>query len=391
MKISSRKLAAAAAVFLLAACESDPSAVIIDGDEPGAPRDLAARYEWVLEDFTSAGTPIGYPAVEITWLPPADWNREVFRVYGRSTGSSQYALIATVTSCTTNGCVYRDRNVAPGGRYDFYVATANESRNRETASEFFETVAVPGSARPAAPTPATAVGLDNALYLRWSSTAPGSLSHYLVFLTRLDGKDYLYRVGQTDGTGYLDQNAGNGHEYGYRIAAVDTLGHVSNLSTQVTGVPRPDFRGELLYAFGDNAAESGFVFSGSEADNPIVPGSSAAANFRLESDGAGWRIVPLNGTQVVEFAGRTTALACGPGSDDGCRAATVAPAAGYSSAPVRVNPEFSYIFRVPSTGGVRYGVIRVQLLGSDQTGRRLMIFDWAYQTRVNEPRLGITR
>ncbi|HEX8395573.1 MAG TPA: fibronectin type III domain-containing protein [Longimicrobium sp.] len=390
MKIISRNLAAAAAVLLLAACENDPNVVLV-GDKPGEPRDVAARYEWVLEDFTNAGTPVGYPVVEVTWQPPSDWNREVFRVYGRTSGSGQYSLIATVTSCTTDGCVYRDRNVQPGVRYDFYVATADESANVETPSEFFETVSVPSAARPAAPVPATPVGLDDALYLQWTSPSPGSLSHYLVYLSRLDGTDYLYRVGQTDGTGYLDEEAGNGHEYGYRVAAVDTLGHVSNLSTQVTGVPRPDFHGELLYAFGSNAAESGFVFSGSEADNPIVPGSSTAAHFRLESGAGGWRIVPLNGTQVVEYAGRTTALACGPGADAGCRAATVAPTAGYSSAPVPVNSEFSYIFRIPGTGGVRYGVIRVQLLGSDQTGRNLMIFDWAFQTKANEPRLSVSR
>lgn len=390
MKIRSRTLAASAAALLLAACDNDPN-VIIRGDEPGEPRDVAARYEWVLEDFSSSGAPVGYPVVEVTWQPPSDWDREVFRVYGRATSSSGYSLIATVTSCTTAGCVYRDRNVQPGGSYDFYVAAVNEGANIETPSEFFETVAVPGSGRPAAPTPVTPVGLDDAVYLRWTPQSAGSLSHYLVYLTRLDGTDYLYRIGQTDGTGYLDEEAGNGHEFGYRVAAVDTLGHVSNLSTQVFGVPRPDYHGELLYAFADNAAESGFVFSASEGDNPIVAGSSTAAHFRLESDGAGWRIVPLNGAQVVEFPGRTTALACGPGSDAGCRAATVAPTSGYTSGPVPANAEFSYVFRIPVSGGVRYGVVRVQLLGSDQTGRDLMIFDWAHQTRVNEPRLSITR
>jgi hypothetical protein len=54
-----------------------------------------------------------------------------------------------------------------------------------------------------------------------------------------------------------------------------------------------------------------------------------------------------------------------------------------------VSPEFSYVFRVPTAQGPRHGVVRVTMLGQDQNGRDLMIFDWAYQTRVNEPRLQV--
>ena len=98
--------------------------------------------------------------------------------------------------------------------------------------------------------------------------------------------------------------------------------------------------------------------------------------------------MPLNDTSVVEFSGRTTALACGPGADAGCRAATRAPAAGYTTAPVPINPEFSYVFRVTgSDGQPHYGVIRASILGSDGAGHDLMIFDWAYQTLANDIRL----
>ena len=66
----------------------------------------------------------------------------------------------------------------------------------------------------------------------------------------------------------------------------------------------------------------------------------------------------------------------------------MAPAAGYSTAPIPVNPEFSYVFRVTgSDGQVHFGVIRATLLGSDQDANDLMVFDWAYQLRANEPRL----
>lgn len=385
MNANFTRLTAAAGLLLLAACETSNPVVIVDGPQPGQPRDLFATYEWVLEGFQN-GQPVGHPAVNLTWLPPAQWNNEVFRVYGRRAGASSWTLIATVTSCTTAGCVYRDRNVSYGQDYEFYVAAYNGSN--ETATEFSELARVPGNTRPAAPTALDAMGLDGAAYLRWTGSATDGVARYLVYLTRLDGTAYTYFVGNTDGTTFLDNSVANGSVFGYRVAAVDTLGHVSNLAAEATAVPRPDYTAELVYAFGDVAAESGFQFQTDEDLNPIVSGSSASAHFRLETGAGGYRIVPLNGAQVAEF-GRTTALVCGPGADAGCNAVRTAPATGYSTAAIDATPEFSYVFRIPGPNGPRHGVVRVSLLGADQAGNDLMIFDWAFQTRPNEPRLDV--
>lgn len=385
MMRTTTKLTAAAGLLLLAACDNGGNPVVVNPTSPGEPRDLFASYEWVLEGFEN-NQPVGHPSVELTWLPPAQWNNEVFRVYGRRSGSSAWTLVATVTSCTTAGCVYQDRNVAHGQSYDFYVAAYDGSR--ETSTEFSETVGVPANVRPAAPSGLRGVGLDRAAYVQWQPAAAENVARYLVYLTSLDGQTHLYRVGQTDGTGFLDERAANGSEFGYRIAAVDTLGHVSNLSAQATAVPRPDFTAELLYAHADAPTASGFQFQPDDETDPIVGGASTSAHFRLETGASGYRIVPLNGVQVTEW-GYTTSLVCGPGADAGCIAASVAPATGYSTAPITVSPEFSYVFRVPSAQGPRHGVVRVTMLGQDQNGRDLMIFDWAYQTRVNEPRLQV--
>lgn len=377
------------AALLLAACGDDP-VVYVDGDPPGEPRDLFAQYEWVLEGFQGTQS-VGHPSVELTWLPPSGWDDEVFRVYGKRGSSGNYSLIATVTSCTTAGCVYRDRNVQPGQDYDYYVATYDERTDLETSSEFSEFVRVPGASRPAAPGGLEAVGLDNGVFLRWSpASANGTnVSRYLVYLTDLDGELFTYQVGSTDGTGFLDQRAENGSEYGYRIATVDTMGHVGNLSSEIYAIPRPDFSGELVYAFADSALASGFRFQANEADNPILAGGSASAHWRLESDANGWRIVPLNGTQVTEF-GYTTALVCGPGSDGDCIAARSAPTAGYTTAPIAAEAETSYVFRVTGDDGqLHYGVIRVTMLGTDQNGKDLLIFDWAYQLIPNTPQLDV--
>jgi hypothetical protein len=384
-----RILSLAAGLLFAAACSDDPDVIVTPGgDPPDAPRDFFATYEWVLEGFNGT-EPVGYPSVELTWLPPARWNGEVFRVYGKRTSSSNYTLMATVTSCTTSGCVYTDRNITNGADYDFYVATYDETSDLEATSEFSEVVRVPGAARPAAPTTPDAVALDNAVFLRWGTPGANAqnVSKFLVYLTELDGETFSYSVGQTDGNGFLDQRAENGGEYSYRIATVDTLGHVSNLSAEVTAIPRPDFSGELVYAFADSAAVSGFRFQPDEDDNPILAGNSTSAHFRVESGADGYRIVPLNGTQVTEF-GFTTAISCGPAADAGCTAARVAPTTGYSTAPILIDPEFSYVFRVTGNDGqIHYGVVRVTMLGSDQNGKDLAIFDWAYQLVPNSPRL----
>jgi hypothetical protein len=385
MRLKLRHLAAAGLV-LLPACESTPT--VIGGDRPGAPRDLEVEYRWELEGFSGA-EPVGHPAVAVTWLPPQQWNDEPFRVYARRADGSSFFLVATVTSCTVDGCTYLDRNVAHGRTYEYFVATVNERTGEETESAYRDAVLVPAYSRPAAPVGGNAVALDGSLFLRWTDGGNGgNLSRYIVYLTRIDDQAYLYHMGETDATGFLDLRTQNGHRYGYRVAAVDTLGHVGALGAEFDGVPRPDFRGELVFAHAGAPTASGFRFVESEAIDPIVGGTGANAHWRFEADAAGWRVVPLNGVRVTEYPGRTTALVCGPGADDGCRAAEVAPASGYGTAAVEVQPEFSYVFQVPAAGGaVNYGVIRVQLLGTDQQGRDLMIFDWAYQLVPNEPRL----
>lgn len=389
MRTIHRFAALAAAALLVSGCD-DEQIIIGGGDPPGEPEDFAAAFEWVFEGFTNSGQPVGYPAARLTWNVPFDWDEEPFRVYGKRSSSSNFFLIATVTSCTENGCVYVDRNVQAGEFYEYYVATTNEATGEETPTDFREEVFVPANNVPAAPRPDTAVALDGAAYLRWTDDGNGeNVARYRVFLTRIDGDTYLYQAGETDGLGYLDERAENGSVFGYRIAAVDTLGHVGALSAEVTVVPRPDRTAELVYAFGDDPSQSGFRFAADEATNPIVAGNSTSAHWRLETDASGWKIVPLNGTQVTEFPGRTTALSCGPGADEGCVAASRAPATGYQTTPLEVSPEFSYVFRVVDGGQVRHGVLRVTLLGQDQDGRDLMIFDWAYQLIPGDPRLDV--
>lgn len=390
MRNSLHILAAAALLLGAAACDDNPTYVVDGpdggGSQPGAPSNLRGSYAWVLEGFNN-GQPVGYNSVQLTWRPPTSWNSEPFRVYGKRSGSSNYSLVATVTSCTTAGCSYVDRNVASATTYEYYVATVNQNTDRETNSDTREIVAVPAASTPAAPQLRTPVALDNAVYLSWAAGG-ANVGRYRVYLTRINSNaSYLYPTGESDGNGYVDLQAENGAVYGYRVAAVDTLGRVSALSPEVTAVPRPDRTSELVYGFQDNAAQSGYRYNLTAGTASVVSGSAADAHWRLERDNTGWRIVPLNGVRIAD-AGRTTSLACGPASGPECSAVTVAPSTGYVSTGIAIAPEVSYVLAIPTaSGGTQYGVVRVQLLGNDQSGRALMVFDWSLQLRAGETRL----
>lgn len=381
-----RAWAVLALAAVLAGC-SDDNDVIGPGGRASPPSNFQARYSWTLQGWTTNNRAVGTPAVELSWDLPAGWTGQPFRVYGRRAGQGNYLLMGTVTSCSASRCVYRDVNIQPGQSYDYYATAVDENQGRESEPSNVARAQVPSATPPAAPRSPTAVALDSALYLRWQASTSGSLWKYQVWLLAIDGKaNDPYQVGETDATGFLDLRAANGHSYTYRIAAVDTLGQVSDLSEAVVGTPRPDAYGVLMYAFADNSAQSGFRFG---AAQPVMSGSATTAQWRLEVVGGNLSIRPLGDTQVTTGA-FTTALTCGPASDPGCTSIDRAPTSGYTGNAVPLDAEFTYVLRVRGDDGrTHYGKVRVQLLGLDQSGRRLAILDWAYQLRADEVSLSV--
>lgn len=379
---------AAATLLTLGACDvlDDP----FGPEDELAPLDLDVRYEWLLEGWREGSVePVGRPAVLISWSLPLEWRDEVFRVYARRRGDD-YVLAATVTSCSRGLCIYTDLNVAPGGTYDYYVATVDEHGGVEVPTEEAIRVEVPSTPTLETPGAPTVAALDGALYLRWAST---DAARYRVFLERVDGEEDLILVGETDGTSFLDGRAENGTTYAYRIAAIDSLGHVSNRSPLGSGTPRPDSHAEIGYALGDSTEASGFRFVKSDADDPIRSGTAAAAHWRLERVGDQFRIVALGPTRVS--AGTfTTALACGPGlPSDGerCIAVTTAPS-DVSRTSVTVQAGNTYVFRVTGDDSrTHYGKVRVLGSTTDARGIPVLIFDWAYQLRPDTPALSRQR
>lgn len=343
------------------------------GDGPPPPRALEARY------FNRG--------VDLTWeLHPA-WSGEVFRVYSRRAGQGAYTLAAEVTSCRQGFCQYRDVNVQAGRTYEYYVAAVNPRTGLETASDFAVEVVVPQPVPPPVPGGLRGIALDGAVYLAWNdaSRAVPDFSHYRVWLAGDDGAVLL--LGETDSEGFLDLLAENGRTYAYFVTAVDEEGHESGGSVAVEATPRPDFHGELLYAFEDRPDRAGFRFPDDESTNPVLHGNAPNRDFRLEVDGEGWWLVPAPGVEVHRNPIPTTALRCGPAADAGCTEVTVAPAGNWGAGDIGLAPGFSYVLRMPDGAGAWYhGVLRVTHVGFAQDGA-LAIFDWAFQLQPGNPAL----
>lgn len=341
------------------------------GGGPAAPRDLDAYYYG--------------GSVVLTWALSPSWDGEAFRVWGRRVSDADYFLIAEVSSCSAGVCSYSDPNLVEDVTYVYYVSAVDRSGFETSSDEAIE-VYVPRVVAPPVPTGVEAVALDGGIYLRWSDTGrtADDFSFYKVYLD--DGAGGLLLLGETDTEGFLDLLVQNGSTYGYAVSSVDTDGHESDASESAFGTPRPDFRGELVYAYEDRPALSGFRFPNDEASDPVLSGDDPIRDFRVESDGFGWWLVPGPGVQVSDTPVFTTSLRCGPAADAGCIDLSVAPTGVYTAGAVLLVPEFSYVVRVPVNGSWQYGVIRVSHVGFAQDGA-IAIFDWAFQLQPDNPNL----
>ena len=147
-------------------------------------------------------------------------------------------------------------------------------------------------------------------------------------------------------------------------------------SFEHVGTPRPDFKGELLRPFADDWDRSGFRFAESDDLDPVLGGDLSRTT--LSSRDRRIRLVPGPVASVFPEGSYTTELKCGIAADPQCQDWTTAPTSGYVADDVLLEPELSYMLRVVGDDGqLHYGTIRVVLLGSDQRGSEIMIFDWA--------------
>ena len=359
---------------LLAACDDDET-ILVPLDGPAPPIAVDAGYY--------------NRAVTVYWDLASGWNDETFLIYAKRAGDTSFFLIADVTSCSAGTCEYTDTNIVESVSYDYFVSAFDPDTGLETDSDETVRVDVPSFTPPPVPTGLEVVALDATNYIRWTDGARSAsdFSGYRIYLLSDQGATQTL-LGESDSPGFLDGLPENGVTSSYAVSSVDIYGHESGNSLDAAGTPRPDFTGELVYSFMDDPALSGFRFSESDQLDPIVAGGSVDRHFRLETDLSGWWLVPGPFAEVFPTGVFTTQLKCGVASDPQCQDWTTAPVSGYSPVDIAVEPEFTYMWRlVDGAGVIRYGAIRVTLLGTDQTGAELMIFDWAYQLQGGNPQL----
>ena len=360
-------------VVLLGACDDDDDTIFVPVDGPAPPIALDASYY--------------NRAVTVYWDLSSGWDGETFLVFAKRVSDVSFFLIAEVTSCSDGTCEYTDTNIEPTVSYDYYVSALDPVTGVETESEVTVRVDVPSYTPPPVPASLEVVALDATNYIRWNDNAraDGEFSAYRIYLVAGATQTLL---GESDSPGFLDALAENGVTSDYAVSSVDFYGHESGTTPTAAGTPRPDFTGELIYSFMDDPDLSGFRFSESEEIDPIVSGGSPARHFRLETDVSGWWLVPGPSAEVFPQGVFTTQLKCGVAADAQCEDWTTAPLSGYSAVDIAAEAEFTYMWRVVDGAGVlHYGAVRVTLLGTDQTGAELMIFDWAYQIQGGNPQV----
>ena len=358
---------ALAGAICLGACDGN----LIRVEEPPPPRNLGGGYYNL--------------GVDLWWELDDQWEGEPFRVYGRRASDAEYFLVAELTSCAAGGCVYRDINVSADRTYEYYVASVDPNTGVEGASPNSVEVFVPFPVPPPIPAEVEAVALDDAVYLRWkdNSSVEEDFSVYRVWLLEADG-DYL--LGETDSPGFIDFLAENGKTARYFLTAVDTQGHESEASVVVGSTPRPDFAGEVAYAYQDDAESSGFRFQESGDYVAVMSGDDDDRHFRIEFHDDRYWFVPGPGAYVHATRTETSALKCGPGADAGCTSWERAPTSGYLSEETELETGFTYMFHVPGDDGeMRYGAVRPTFTGTCPS--HFVVFDWAYQTQAGNPGL----
>lgn len=369
-RIGNRYWLSALAVAGLAACDSglmDPGGV-----EP--PVNLEG-------DYYNRG-------VDLLWEMHGEWDGEPFRVYGKEDTSPEYFFIAEVTSCASGQCVYRDINVSSEVQYEYYVAAVDTETGTEAASAHSVEVFVPTPQPPPAPTSLDAVALDGAVYLHWpdDGAAAEDFAVYRVYVVSRE----VYLVGESDSPAFLDAFVNNGTTYEYFVTSVDDLGHESPASHLVSATPRPDYTGELAYAYSDVPGSSGFRFQETDRTKAVIDGDSRNRHFRIYVDDHELWFGLGEGVRVHAQTRATSALTCGPGADPDCVAWDRAPTTGYLEDDLAIRAGYTYMFHVPGDDGkMRYGAVRVTHFSSCPGDDRYVIFDWAYQTQPGNPNLSI--
>jgi hypothetical protein len=236
-----------------------------------------------------------------------------------------------------------------------------------------QTVIVPTDATPpAAPRGLVSVTGDGQVLLDWLPNTEPDVAGYRIYIgTCPDGPSCPYdRVGATTGTSFTVSGLTNGTTRYYAVAAYDRAGNESPLSYEnIFDTPRPEGFGQVLTDATAGPATAGYDFSAFRSrpwDDPLT-------DVYFSSSGSMRMIAPFADTQVQD-AGYASTL----------DAVDFAPTAGWSpTGTVELIAGHCYVVQISQSSTVRnYAKFRVISVSPGS-----VVFDWAYQTAVNNREL----
>ncbi|MBN1766242.1 MAG: hypothetical protein JW860_13360 [Sedimentisphaerales bacterium] len=173
----------------------------------------------------------GDDVVNLDWNDNSEPDLSHYKVY-RSTGVG-YGQIATNVLVSN----YTDNSVTNGIIY-YYVVTAVDTLDYESAYSN-EAAAMPqDSTPPAPPTGLTATAGDGSVSLDWNNNGEPDLDSYKVYRSTTSGSGYSQIAMNVTNSNYTDNSVTNGTTYYYVVTAVDNSYNESGYSNEDSATPQ---------------------------------------------------------------------------------------------------------------------------------------------------------
>lgn len=337
-----------------------------------APSDL--RYELI-----PSGNPDAPSGVLLTWAEPNDSRVTNYVVYSRASSSASWSRRAETTSSSFHDVGIPDLQ---------YEVTSEDRAGAESGPS--NTITVDERNQMAAPAALSAITLSRAVQLQWSASArlaePSLFAYYRVYSAVYDQVNHrcptsLYDwmlEGTTVSEDFLSTGLTNGVSICFAVTTVSYDGHESLWSDVWMDTPRYDARNVLVDVYQVTPATSGFRFydAATQTFGVVGSGTWSGADIRVERDTSGTvYLVPMRSdvTSALYSADPVTDLT----------SIDIAPLDNaFEPGRISAVPGYAYVWRMTYPDGVHYGAIRVTHVGKDY-----IIFDWSYQSSVNNPEL----
>lgn len=367
-------------VWAVFGCNYETSAP--NGGGGGGNISAPANLGYELEPSGNPNRPLG---ILLVWDDVPEAGLASYRVYSRASNGGSFGLRGETTSNT-----FHDNGVP----HLQYLVTAVDVDGYESGNS--NVITVDERLQLVAPAWLSSLSLNGAIHLGWEDGSylsdPTRFKWYRIYSTAYDldmgvcGTDWLLE-GTTVAPEFLASAMANGVPRCFGVSGVSREGYESLWSPLRQDTPRPDARNTLVFAYDENAPQSGFRFwDDANADGRAQSGELGLVQdgnrtdidfwiYRDPSDSSLWLVPEYSGTQMRLYS--NTPLADLTSID-------FAPASGYARDMIQGTPGYGYVFEIVEGTAVRYGALRVTHVGRDY-----MIFDWSFQTDQGNPELFI--